>query len=77
MLSGKKVMRVEMEVIKEARPVKQHLCQAFKQKFTEGGGKQENKERKIEEKETGGRERYYAKIIQGSFFCTPCSPIRA
>lgn len=56
-LSDKKVMRVEMEVIKEARPVKQPLRQAFKYKFTEGGGERENKERKIEGKETGGKER--------------------
>ncbi len=42
-LSGKKVMRVEMEVIKEARPVKQPLLQAFKYKFTEGGGVRQKK----------------------------------
>jgi len=29
-LSGKEVMRVEMEVAKEARPVNQPFCQAFK-----------------------------------------------
>lgn len=33
MLSGKKVMRVEMKVVREARPVMQALHQVFKQKL--------------------------------------------